>query len=308
MEGRNNVKNLFDLKLFYKDENCATSGKEITNKEDYLSSHYKTILLPVMNYKSTKLTVGDIFFNRKTKSLYIFSLLTDKNISAIKKIGLFHIKDYDSFLNMKHINVTDFLQLGNKNDIELFQLNSIDFDKIEKIGNIILNNSKIITHVLIKIYQDYYSSVSEIKDIVINTSTNIELINNPIIAIKENNSGRFNSGGYNTYYINGLSPHVIFEEDFCFTPKIAIKYNNLKNEIFSFHKTIGVLNKSSTDDDKLSHKYMSLIDLETFQSKILFSKEEVDINYFAKSMHKYKVLKEDDNDYKTYLENMLYFV
>lgn len=306
------MKNLFDLKLFYKDENCIDNGKEITNKEEYLSSQYRTILLPVINHNSTELIVGDVFFDKKIKSIYIFSFLTDKNISAIKSIGMFYIRDYDAFLNMGNSNVTDFLLLENTQEIydfDFFSLKAINFDEIEKIGNIILDFGEMIAASLIKKYHDYYSSVSKIENSVVsNISKNIELINNPVISIKENNSERYNSGGYNTYYINGLNPYIIFDENFYFTPKIVIKNRILKTEIFSFHKTIGVLNEYQMDNKNLSHKYMTLIDLETFQSKILFSKEGTDFNYFAKSMYKYKELNEYDNDYKTYLENMLYFI
>lgn len=307
-------KNLFDLKLYYSDVNCIDNGCEITDVNEYLKSHYQTKLLPVINYKSREFIIGDLFINKRTKSIYIFSFLTDKNIKGIKKIGFYYMKDYHTLLKTNNIDVFNFIDLNmdcGYGDFDFFTLNGIkNLDELINIGNILLMDELTISSDFISFYEEKIFDIEAGYILFKNLKSIIRKSDDITISIKENNPSRYNYNGYNSYYIGSLNPRIIFEENFKFSPSIYIEDKISKIGFAGDYNQIAILRDINIKKENINvnTKYMIFFDKEIFESKILLesNNEKVNYDYILNYSSKYKELKEEDN--KEYLEELLYFL
>lgn len=301
-------KNLFGLKVYFVDEKCPYNKQEANDLDYYLSHNYMTRIVQSINYQDNEYLVGDIFVNKDTKSLYIFSFLTCENTSSIRKLGFYYLKDSGVLIDSSRYNISHFVDFKSTIDgFDFFKMNGLNTNNLIKIGNLLLDSvSEIITEYE---YLNEYTNIalSIMESAIINLRDNIRKINDLVITYKETDKQKYNYGGYNNYFIGSLCPQFIIGKDFKFYPKLYVEDKLYQYGFEAIHKQICILNDKLKYDKKLCKRYICYFDLETFESKLVAEGGDNDFDYLSKSSFKYNVLNEDDNK-NNYIENLLYFL
>lgn len=304
--------NFMSLKVYRSDMQSINDLIEVKTLNEFYEGNYKTNTLPVFNYCNDLYIAGNVFFNKKTKSMLIFSFFTNPYYNGIKSIGFFHVKNFLEFNELaSKIDIEFNLLMDNfdlKLDINFIKLNECsNINEYELIGNIILNQEFLIDE-LTELYKEWSSSIeSSLKKI----SLFIYKLN--ILKILVNVKGNwYNPMAYINYHTDNIGISTVLSKDFKFHAKLWTRVNDIN--VFSHHNQINLL-KNEYKDKGLEERYIVYFDKNKCESVISFGNESsinnrnvLEINTDNENVSYYEVLREEDEDKTSYLNEILYFI
>lgn len=156
-------KNLFNLKV-YNSTNREDNLIEIKTVDELHDVYRYAKLMPVFSFNEKDYIPGDLYLNKETNEILIFSFHSHLSDFGLNSIGFYYIKNVEVFL--KTPSLFD-IQDSEKTPFPLISLNKFNgFNSFKKIGNLILNKD-FSRHFLIKLYSNI-----TINDLDINESFN----------------------------------------------------------------------------------------------------------------------------------------
>lgn len=304
-------KNPFSLHLYRINKKEEEHGiyTKINSKDDLLfkDKDIEKRILPSFQVNNNSYIIGDLFFNKKTKEFIVLSFLTYSSFNskgAINKLGFFVFKNHKSI--EKTVNILENIEKS-----KLLKFNEINLDEFTFFGNIFLDKNNYIF--LFKFYNNNSLNLESLNSSLNTLRTYLNVINNISILICVDSDG-LSSEKYLSYKINKINLDSFLEMTgewtlrLCYTLPDSVKsVDSEKRQIIASQHNIYELRKEHKGETQ-NNAFMLHFDLTLFETTLLISSEEKDIDYqyiFNASSRKYKEVRFKD---KEYTKSLLYFL